>query len=468
MIDLSCLKTTYQERPVAVFGLGLSGMASVKACLAAGLAVHIWDDNAERRAAAEALGAIAVDLAQDMPANTACLILAPGVPLTHPKPHPVVDQARALNVEILSDVELLARATPKVRKIGITGTNGKSTTTALIGHILSEAGYETAIGGNLGPPALGLPALSEQGVYVLELSSFQLDLCPEFAPDIAILLNLSPDHLDRHGSFDNYIKAKKRILRGSGSAIISTDDAPCSAIAGNLKNRDVITIAHDHKADIFTKDKILHDKSVTLDLSKLPTLKGTHNHQNCMAAYAACRKLGLSPAVIFKAFESFPGLPHRQYLVRQIGDITFINDSKATNDEAASKALGTYQNIYWIIGGKAKGTDYPECEKYVDRVCHAYLIGNITDDLTKWLGHQAVPHTDCGTMDKAVTKAYHKARADIAAGLIEHAVILLSPACASFDQFVNFEQRGQVFAECVQALPADLPSAADTENTGRP
>jgi UDP-N-acetylmuramoylalanine--D-glutamate ligase len=459
MIDLSLLKPDFGARPVAVFGLGLSGMATVKACLSAGFTVHVWDDDPEKRDTAAALGAVAVNLIDDMQPDSACLVLAPGVPLTHPAPHPVVNKARSLDVEILSDIELLGRATPDIKKIGITGTNGKSTTTALIGHILNEDGYENAIGGNLGPPALGLEMQSNDGVYVLEISSFQLDLCPDFTPDIAVLLNITPDHLDRHGDLDGYIACKKRILRGSGSAIISIDDELCRTIAQNLDNREVITIANDQKADIFTKNKILHHKDITIDLSHLPALKGTHNQQTAMAAYAACRQLGLSVDAITHGLQSFPGLPHRQHIVREVNGITFINDSKATNDEAASKALGTYQNIYWIAGGKAKGASYPECEKYIDRICHAFLIGEAAKDMADWLTHQTVPHMDCQIMHNAIYEAYEKASHDINAGLIEHAVVLLSPACSSFDQFINFEQRGQVFVECADHLPAYLPPA---------
>ncbi|MGM0422816.1 MAG: UDP-N-acetylmuramoyl-L-alanine--D-glutamate ligase [Pseudomonadota bacterium] len=465
MIDLSSLKTEFGHRPVAVFGLGLSGMATVKALRAAGVTVHIWDDDPEKRDAATKLGAEAVDLTSDMQPDTACLVLAPGVPLTHPAPHPVVNTARGLNIEILSDIELLGRATPNIKKIGITGTNGKSTTTALIGHILNETGFENAIGGNLGPPALGLDMLSEDGVYVLEISSFQLDICPDFSPDIAVLLNITPDHLDRHGDLDGYIACKKRILRGQGTAIISIDDPHCREIAQNLKNRDVTTIANEGKANIYTKDKILHDKTSTIDLSDLLTLKGTHNHQNCMAAYAACRQLGLSVDSITRGLHSFPGLPHRQHITRQLDNITFINDSKATNDEAASKALGTYQNIYWIAGGKAKGKAYPECDKYIDRICHAFLIGEAAKDMADWLNHQNVPHMDCQIMHNAIYEAYEKASQDIKDGLIEHAVILLSPACSSFDQFISFEQRGQVFAECVDHLPAYLPPVKEATSS---
>lgn len=462
MIDLSRLKKDIGDCPVAVFGLGISGMASTAALIKSGFDVLVWDDNAEQRQAAEDLGARACDLMSAMPADTAFLVLAPGVPLTHPEPHDVVKKAHELNVEILSDIELLHRAHPDVTTIGITGTNGKSTTTALIGHILKEARKTLDVGGNLGLPALAFNDLNTDGFYVLELSSYQLDLCPTFKPDISILLNITPDHLERHGGIDGYATAKSRIFGSDSIAICSVDDPHSKSVFLNAPSSEKISISlHAQSADIYIKNDTLFDQDIQIDLSDLATLKGAHNHQNIMAAYAACRAAGLSANVIQNALGNFPGLDHRQKLVRTIDGITFINDSKATNDEAAVKALSSFDHIYWIAGGRAKGTEYPECIKYFDRINHAYLIGEGAEDLMRVCTKHNVPYTHSKILHAAVFKAYEDALQDIKSGKIDRATVLLSPACASWDQFKNFEQRGQVFVECVEYLPHKLPNAKD-------
>lgn len=463
MLDLSRLKNNIGNKPVAVFGLGVSGMASCVALIRSGFRVLVWDDQEAQRETAAEYGAEICNMVTDMPEDTAFLVLAPGVPLTHPEPHDVVKKAKALGIEILSDIELLHRAAPDVKTIGITGTNGKSTTTALIGHIIIEAGIKTEVGGNLGLPALAFENLGEDGIYVIELSSYQLDLCPTFCPDISILLNITPDHLDRHGDIHGYAKAKSRIFGKNSIAICSIDDTYCRQVLKDAPSETKIPISLDNnEADIFMKDGIMHNGDISIDFNDVQNLKGQHNHQNMMAAYAACRAAGLNMEQIKAGIHSFPGLDHRQKTVRQIQGITFVNDSKATNDEAAAKALSSFDNIYWIAGGRAKGRDYPECSKYFDRIRHAYLIGEGAEDLALVCDKNNIANTHSKILHAAVFAAYEDALDDIKNGRVDHAVVLLSPACASWDQFKNFEQRGLVFVECVDYLPKKL--AIDIES----
>tara|TARA_B100000686_G_scaffold319609_1_gene370504 strand:- start:1924 stop:3321 length:1398 start_codon:yes stop_codon:yes gene_type:complete len=463
VIDLSVLKSKYGQRPAVVYGLGVSGLASVVALTRSGFHVIAWDDNAQAREAAAQYGAELVDVAQDFPLNAAFLLLSPGIPLTHPEPHDVVKAAQKNKVEILCDIELLHRATPNIKKIGITGTNGKSTTTALIGHILQESGRSVDIGGNLGIPALALNVLDDNGIYVLEMSSYQLDLCPTFQPDIGVLLNITPDHLDRHGGIEGYAKAKSHIFGKNTIAICAVDDDHCRQIAKTNPATQTITFSTDDRsADIYPNADNLHTPEGDVTLDNYPNLRGEHNLQNIMAAFIACREAGLMTSEIQSGLATFPGLEHRQKRVRHLNGIDFINDSKATNDEAASKALSAYpNNIYWIAGGQAKGSDYPKCRSYFDRIRHAYLIGEGATDLKANLDAKGVASTHSKILHAAVFKAYEDARADLDAGKIDHATILLSPACASWDQFANFEQRGQVFAECVEYLPKRLPTGKE-------
>ncbi len=444
MIDLSTLCGQSQYKTAAVFGLGVSGMASVVALVKGGFNVLVWDDNEAQRIKAQEYGAEICDMVNNFPVNTDFLVLSPGVPLTHPEPHAVVKAAQVAGVEILCDIELLHRAMPHIKKIGITGTNGKSTTTALIGHILKEAGSDVDVGGNLGIPALAFNMLGDDGIYVIEMSSYQLDLCPTFTPDISILLNITPDHLDRHGGIDGYATAKARIFGDNSVMICSTDDTYSRHIFENTSAAEKIALS-------------IKEDDTPIDLSNAPALRGEHNKQNALAAYYACRAAGLSDQDIQKGINSFPGLDHRQKLVRQLKGIDFVNDSKATNDEAAAKALSSFNNIYWIAGGRAKGKDYPECAQYFDRIQKAYLIGEGAADLDTTLSEHDVPTSVCKILHAAVFHAYEDARADIDSGKVDHAVILLSPACASWDQFNNFEQRGLVFVECVNYLPQRLP-----------
>lgn len=458
MINLAPLKVRF-DKPLAILGLGKSGMPVVEACRAAGIDTVLWDDNESARIAA---GGNSVDLTTADFSQFSALCATPGIPLSYPAPHPAVARALAAGLEVLGDIELFHLAKPKVRTIGITGTNGKSTTTALITHILKEAGVPCAMGGNIGEPVLTMPDLPKNGIYVLELSSFQLDLCPTFAPDIAVLVNIDNDHLDRHGTMGEYVAAKTRIFRGKGEAVISLDDAWSVKIEEALRRQgdrhvNAASFKKPLPHGIFVSfDGILFDGNhKLLDLGTCRTLQGQHNWQNAALAAKACALAGVEHATIVRALHSFPGLAHRQSIVAVHHGITYINDSKATNDQAASMALKTYAPIYWIAGGKSKGSGYALCEKHLDRVRHAFLIGTAEDEMALWLESRKVPFTRCGTLEVATEKAHKLAELE----KLTHAVVLLSPACASLDQFKNFEHRGDVFTAIVKHIAKPLIGA---------
>ena len=446
MIDLKPLKAQFSNKPVAILGLGKSGIATDDALVAAGIDTVLWDDNAAAKKSFKT-----EDLSNADFARFALLCMAPGIPLSHP----VAARARKAGCEIVGDIELFHRAHPAMKTIGITGTNGKSTTTALIGHILKNAAVESAVGGNIGEAALSLPQLSDQGVYVFELSSYQLDLCPTYAPDIAALINLSPDHIDRHGDMAGYIAAKERIFRGKGIAVIGVDDLWTTSVFQRLKKsggRRIIPVSCVEKFPegvIVTKAGVLfHDRKEVFDLKQCKTLQGQHNWQNAAIAYAVCTAQGVAVARIIEGLKTFPGLAHRQKIVAASDGVTYINDSKATNDQAAAMALRTYDPVYWIAGGKAKEGGYSDCEQYLSHVRHAFLIGDAEEKMAAWLTTQGVTFSRAGTMDTAVAAAHDMAKRE----KLENAVVLLSPACASFDQFRNFEHRGEVFEDLVRKI----------------
>lgn len=454
MIDLAPLKKQF-DKPLAILGLGKSGMPVFDACNKAGIDCVLWDDNEAARKAAAEKGAPVQDFTSDDFKKFSALCLSPGVPLTHPKPHPAVIKAKEAGTEILGDMELFHRARPDARTIGITGTNGKSTTTALIGHILKEANIPSATGGNIGEAVLTLPDLQKKATYVLEISSYQADLCPTFAPDVSVLLNMSSDHLDRHGDMAGYAAAKERIFRGKGTAVIGIDDETSRSIYERTKakgERTVVPVSclKPLMRGVYTSaEGILFDGPFKiLDLHTCRTLPGVHNWQNAAAAYAAARAVGVKVDDIVKALHSFPGLAHRQSIVTVFHGVTYINDSKATNDQAASMALRTYAPIYWIAGGKPKDGGYAYCEKHLNRVRRAFLIGEAEEAMSLWLEKKKIPHTRCKTMEAAVREAHKLAQSE----RLSHAVVLLSPACASFDQFKNFEHRGDVFSALVKEL----------------
>lgn len=451
--------TAFHDQTVAVFGLGRAGVAAAHALDLGGANVWAWDDNENTRAAAAAQGVTLTDLYLcDWEAPRA-LVLSPGVPLTHPSPHPVADMALAHARPVIGEVELLGWTVPEAEYIGITGTNGKSTTTALIGHVLATVGRAVQVGGNLGVPALALEKLNSDGIYVLEMSSYQLDLTHTMAFDVAVWLNVTPDHLDRHGGMDGYIKAKKRIFHGQRAgctAVVGVDDALSCAVYEELKNNGVSVVpvsGHEPIANgIYAEGGLLIDDTGTdrfevMPLADAPALPGAHNAQNTAAAYAACLAVGLDSQSIVSGLASFPGLAHRQERVAEKDGVLFVNDSKATNADAANRALDCYDAIYWIAGGRAKEGGIEASREHMSRVKHVFLIGEAARDFADQLG-EAVAHTICETLDKAVTAAWEQARADGNEG----ATVLLSPACASFDQFKDFESRGEAFRAAVSEV----------------
>jgi UDP-N-acetylmuramoylalanine--D-glutamate ligase len=445
---------------VAVMGLGKSGTSAARALAAAGATVWAWDDNAESRAAAQKDGVPIVDLAAADLGQARMVMWSPGIAHTHPKPHPVAQRARTAGVPLLCDIELLVLACPEARFVGITGTNGKSTTTALTAHLLKAAGVKAAAGGNIGIPALDLPALGDGGVYVLELSSYQLELLNRAAFDAGVLLNITPDHLGRHGGMGGYVAAKASLfdrLRANGTAVIGVDDAPSRSIFdrlhGKLGNRALAISSEEERHDgVSAPAGILIDPQgakgrIEIDLRAIATLPGRHNWQNACAAYAAGRALGLSPAAMKDGLATYPGLAHRQELVATIDGVHYVNDSKATNADAAARALVCYDDIYWIIGGQAKEGGITSLAPLFPRIRRAFLIGEASDAFAKTIDGK-IAYDRCGTLDVAVTEARKAALADKR----PHPVVLLSPACASWDQFKSFEHRGDTFRALVQSF----------------
>jgi UDP-N-acetylmuramoylalanine--D-glutamate ligase len=455
----------FEGKRVAVFGLGRTGLTAARALVAGGAEVALWDEKSASREAAEAEGFAVVDLSAADWTQFAALLLSPGVPLTHPEPHWPVTMAREAGVEIVGDIELFARtvnAAPEHKRpkvIAITGTNGKSTTTALIDHICRQAGKDSRIGGNIGIGVLGLEDMHGGAVYVLEVSSYQLDLTSSLKADVSVLLNISPDHLDRHGGIEGYVAAKRRVLLNQGkgdTAVIGVDDPYCQRICTEITaaNRRTITPISSGRAigrGVYALQGVLYDGSSErvveiCDLLRAKALPGRHNWQNAAAAYAACRALGITPADIADGLLSFPGLAHRMERVGKLGDVTFINDSKATNADAARQAMSTYPTFYWIAGGVPKAGGIEGLADLFPRVAKAYLVGEAAPEFAKSLeGH--APHVISGDLQTATAQAYADAKA--AGG---EAVVLLSPACASFDQFPDFEVRGDAFRSIVLGL----------------
>ncbi len=460
MIDLSSLPA---NRPYAILGLGRSGRASAHALLAAKIPVWAWDDAPASRDVARGEGIAPIDLDAVDLAGAAGLVLSPGIPHTHPAPHRLVVRARDAGCPVIGDGELLARAYPNAACVGITGTNGKSTTTALIGHIFQAAGRRCAVGGNLGTPVLALETLAGGGMYVLEMSSYQLELTPSLVFVVAVLLNVTPDHLDRHGGMAGYIAAKKLIFRGarpSATAVVGVDDDLCRAVAGEMiatrGGARVVRISGREPVPggVYVVAGKLYDAvdhsaepRPVLDLADAPALPGDHNAQNAAAAYATARAVGLEPEVIAAAIRTFPGLAHRQERIAVLDGVTYVNDSKATNPDATIRALACYDDIYWIAGGRPKEGGLDAIRPYLGRIRHAFLIGEAAEAFAAWLDGK-VAATRCGTLPCALAEAAAMAARDRR----PHPVVLLSPACASFDQFANFEARGDAFRALVESM----------------
>jgi UDP-N-acetylmuramoylalanine--D-glutamate ligase len=462
--------TTFKGRNVALFGLGGSGLATAQALVAGGANITAWDDNPDSVTKATQAGISVSDLRSIDWSKQAAFVLSPGVPLTHPKPHWTVDLAKAAGVEIIGDVELFVRERRAHALdcpfIAITGTNGKSTTTALIAHILRESGRDTQLGGNIGTAVLTLDAPKDGRFYVVECSSYQIDLAPTLNPTAGILLNLTPDHLDRHGTMQHYADIKERLVAGSRTAVIGIDDSYCALIADRVE-RASVTVKRISKRSPVT-DGIYADGARLMlaeggaveqiaDLDGIQTLKGAHNAQNAAAAVAACMAVGLSGDEIRSGLKSFPGLKHRMQPVGRRGEVVFVNDSKATNAEAAAPALSSYERIYWIAGGLPKEGGIASLAPLFPRIVKSYLIGEAAPAFAATLG-DGVRYEISGTLDQAVAHAAADAESDPIAS-----AVMLSPACASFDQFKNFEVRGDAFVQLV----ADLQDVTMLVETGK-
>jgi UDP-N-acetylmuramoylalanine--D-glutamate ligase len=471
----------FSGKSYAVYGLARSGMATVEALLASGAQVAAWDEKEEARAAlaslrsgssvgrgtAEGGGGVAgkdaeilvhdgnsvgmsplhqaspgppphpqdgeaLRLADPLASSIdgfAGVVVSPGVPINR---HPIAERARQAKVPLIGDIELFAQtraSLPKHKVVGITGTNGKSTTTALVHHILKTAGVPTAMGGNIGLPILAQDPLPEGGVYVLELSSYQIDLTRSLDCDVAVLLNISPDHLDRYDGMDGYVASKARLFAMQSpdhAAVIAVEDGYARAIAAQVTAR-----------------KVLVSSGQVKDQSSWPSLQGPHNAQNVAAAVAVARDLGVPEAAIARGLETYPGLPHRMERVREKGGVLFVNDSKATNPTSTAPALAAYPAVHWILGGLPKSDDLDPCEPYLGHVRAAYTIGEAGPMFARLL-RPKVAVEECGMLDRAVGAAAGAAKAG--------EVVLLSPACASFDQFRDYEARGEAFRAAVEGL----------------
>lgn len=443
----------FQGQRVALFGLGGSGLATARALKAGGADVLSWDDNEAARNKATAEGLAVADLAQADFADFAALILAPGVPLTHPEPHWTVKRAHTARIPVIGDIELFcrerARLAPDAPFIAITGTNGKSTTTALIAHVMKVAGFDVQMGGNIGTAILSLAPPAAGRVHVIECSSYQIDLAPSLAPSVGILLNVTPDHLDRHGTMENYAGVKERLVAKALRPVMGVDDEWCRSIAARLHKPVEISVERILAQGLsYEGGFILRNGQRAFDLNGIGSLRGAHNGQNAAAAIAAAEALGVDDATILRGLTSFPGLAHRMEQVGRVGSVLFINDSKATNADATEKALlAIPRDIFWICGGVPKEGGIAPLAPLFGRVREAFLIGQASEDFARTLG--SVPHRFCGDLEKAVWAANEAAQASG----VEAPVVLLSPACASFDQYRNFELRGAHFRTLVEQLP---------------
>ena len=464
----------FADREVGVFGLARSGLSSITALKAGGARVFAWDESEQARAEAAERGAHVATFSSWPWARIRTVVLSPGIPLTHPKPHDVVIAAREAGAEVVGDVEIFAREIrPDASKpgrapvIAVTGTNGKSTTTALIGHVLSSCGFQAETGGNIGKPALDLAAPTERTIYVLEISSYQIDLAPGLSPDVAVLTNISADHIERHGSLENYTAVKARLLEQAapgGCIVVGVDDSGSAAIYSRLaatKGQSAVPVSVGKVLGrgVFAVDGSLYDAwgrpaARVMDLIDASRLPGAHNWQNAALAYAAVRPFVKDSRAIASAIANFPGLAHRMEDVGRIGKVRFINDSKATNADAAARALVCFPDIYWIAGGRAKEGGIGELLRLKQHIRKAFLIGESAGAFAQALSGHA-PSEISGTLENAVTAAFAEAsRANVSTP-----VVLLSPACASFDQFRDFEERGETF----RALVARLAGTAERQ-----
>ena len=455
---------SFAVRTVAVFGLGGSGLASAQALVAGGADVVGFDDNAASLDKAKSAGIRTADLRSLDWSKVKALLLAPGVPLTHPAPHWSVELARNAGVEVIGDIELYCRErrrlAPDSPFVAITGTNGKSTTTALTAHLLNAAGRSVELGGNIGTAVLTLEPPRADHAHVIECSSYQVDLAPSLDPWVGILLNVSADHLDRHGTLEHYAAVKERLVAGvprGGTAVIGVDDEFCRAAADRIERNGTRVVRISVRWALpdgiyFETGRIMQASGGTARpiarLDGIGSLRGLHNAQNAAAASAAALALGLDAAAIQAGLGSFPGLAHRMEQVGRQGNVLFVNDSKATNADSAAQALACFNDIFWIAGGKPKSGGIVPLAGFFPRIRKAYLIGEAAAEFAKTLDGK-VAYEMAGTLDRAVAASAR----DAAAASLQEPVVLLSPACASFDQYPNFEVRGTAFRDLVLALP---------------
>jgi UDP-N-acetylmuramoylalanine--D-glutamate ligase len=463
--------TAFAGRTLAVFGLGASGLAACRALAAGGAEFVAFDDEPRKLAEAQSAGFAVADLRRLDWSRVAALVLTPGVPLTHPAPHWSVGLARNAAVEVIGDIELYCRqrraVAPDAPFIAITGTNGKSTTTALVAHVLAAAGYGAERGGNIGTAILSLDPPHRGHAHVIECSSYQIDLAPSLDPSVGILLNVSEDHLDRHGTLRDYAAIKERLVAGvqpGGTPIVGVDDNWGQAAADRIERagRPVVRVSVRRPLPdglYVEAEQVMRAAGGTAravaHIGGIGSLRGLHNAQNAACAVGAALALGLSAQSIQAGLVSFPGLAHRMEQVGRQGNVLFVNDSKATNADAAARALASFTDIFWIAGGKAKSGGITSLAGYFPRIRKAYLIGEAAGEFAATLDGQ-VAYAVVGTLDRAVALAAGEAAA---AGLAEP-VVLLSPACASFDQYPNFEVRGTAFRDLVLALPGLKPIGA--------
>jgi len=460
--------TSFAGKTVAVFGLGGSGLASCYALKAGGAEVIAGDDSVDNLVKATQAGFITADLRKVSWKNFAALVLTPGVPLTHPAPHWTVLAARDAGIEVIGDIELFCRErrrhAPSAPLVAITGTNGKSTTTALVTHLMREAGHDVQMGGNIGTAILSLEPPRAGRVHVIEMSSYQIDLSPSLDPSVGILLNVSEDHIDRHGTVEHYAAVKECLVANvqtQGTAIIGVDDGWSKSAADRIEQSGKRVVRVSVKQPL--ADGIYVERETIVQASGgarteialiggIGSLRGLHNAQNAACAAACALALGVSDEVLQKGLRSFPGLAHRMKQVGRRGRVLFINDSKGTNADAAAHALSSFTDIFWIAGGKPKIGGITSLAGYFPRIRKAYLIGEAAQEFSATLGDRA-PHEISETLEVAVINAARDAQAS---GIAEP-VVLLSPACASFDQFRNFEIRGTRFRDLVLALTGVTP-----------
>ncbi len=463
----------YSGKYVAVYGLGRTGLSAIRSLKEGGADIVAWDDSDEACQSAGDAGALIMHPSGWNWLSLSALVLSPGVPLTHPEPHSVVTMARDAGVPVIGDTELFAKAVEQqaedARVIVVTGTNGKSTTTSLIAHMLKRCGQDVQVGGNIGTPVLDLEPPTDESIYVLELSSYQADLTLGLAPTVSILLNITPDHLERHGGFDGYVAAKRQVIGWTppeAKVILGVDSPATQSICTELtteRGDGLIPVSVNRVIShgMFVIDGVMWDgmgsqAEELIDLRDVEALPGEHNWENVAAAFACGKAMGFDTSRLLEGIRTFPGLAHRQELVAELNGVKFINDSKATNGEAAAKALACYDKVFWIAGGRQKDGGIGELKPLFSRVKRAYLIGEAAPAFAATLG-SSVDVVHANTLDRAVELAAQDAAEDGS----EENVVLLSPACASFDHYPDFEIRGEAFRSAVNRVIEKQETATD-------